>query len=119
MRPEVRPSVASDFDAFDVKLPYRVRAWTGVLGDEVIGIGGIAFLLDGTTGAFLLAKDKAREYPVTLHKTGLLVVREAKKLGITRLVALADPGVGAAERWLQRLGFEPIMVEQEKVWVCS
>jgi hypothetical protein len=120
MKPEVRPAVASDFIPFlDQPLPYRVRAWAGTLDNEVLAVGGIAYMPDGAHSVFLLANDRAREFPVTLHKTALMVLREARKLGIKKLATLADPGIGAAERWLKRLGFEPIMIEEKKVWVCS
>lgn len=119
-KPVIRPAIASDFDSFiDNPLPYRVRAWTGLIGDEVIAVGGIGYMPDGTHSGFLMATDKAREFPLALHKAGLMVLQEAKKLGIRKLVTIADPHIDAAERWLTRLGFEPTMIEQQKVWVCS
>jgi RimJ/RimL family protein N-acetyltransferase len=118
MRPEVRRAKPSDFDKFlTTPLPYRVRAWTGVVEGEVIAVGGIAYMRDGTHGAFMLAGDDARQFPVTMHKTALTVLREARELGIRRLVTKAEPGVEAAERWLERLGFEPIIIDEDKVWV--
>ncbi len=120
MKPEVRPAIASDFDQFmDKPLPYRVRAWAGVLGDEVIAVGGIGYMPDGTHSGFMMATDRAREFPLALHKAGLMVLREAKKLGIRKLVTVADSEVDAAERWLIRLGFESIMIEQKKVWAWA
>jgi RimJ/RimL family protein N-acetyltransferase len=118
MKPEVRRTIASDFDkVITIPLPYRVRAWTGLVDGEVIAVGGIAYMADGTHGVFMLADDRARSFPVTMHKTALTVLREARDLGIKRLVTIAEPGVEAAERWLERLGFEPIMVGKDRVWV--
>lgn len=116
-KPVVRPAVASDFSKFNAKLPYRVRATTGLLDGEVVAVGGIAYLPDGTHGAFFLADEKARTYPVALHKTALQVLQNAKELGIKKLVALADPKIGAAERWLARLGFEPVTLEDQVFWI--
>lgn len=119
MRPVVRPAVASDFIELTGKLfPYRSRAWSGVLGEEILGIGGIAYMPDNVHGVFFLGGDKARQYPVTLHKAGLMVLKTARQLGIRKLVTYAEPDVNAAERWLERLGFKPTMIDQEQeVWV--
>jgi hypothetical protein len=120
MRPVIRPSIASDFDNFITNpLPYRVRAWTGLVGDEVVAVGGIGYMPDGSHSGFLMATDKAREHPIALHKAGLMVLKQAKTLGIKKLVTVADPEIDAAERWLLRLGFQPTMIEEQKVWVCS
>ena len=122
MKPVVRPAIASDFEKFlDIPLPYRVRAWTGLIGDEVVACGGIAYFPDDTHGGFFLCDEKAREYPVALHKAAVAVLKEAKRAGIKRLVTVADPEVPAAERWLIRLGFKPTdgTHNSEKVWVCS
>ena len=49
VKPVVRRTIASDFDKLlNVPLPYRVRAWTGVVAGEVIAIGGIGYMADGT-----------------------------------------------------------------------
>jgi hypothetical protein len=123
MKVSVRPAVAADFAKFiDQPLRYRVRALAGVCSGEVIAVGGIAYLPDGTHGAFFMGDDKARGFPVALHKAGLAVLQDAKQRGITRLAALADPQVGAARRWLQRLGFAPITIDNQEVWLwqcCS
>ncbi len=110
MTVEIRPSVASDFAKFiDKPLPYRVRAITGLVGGEVLAVGGIAYLPDDTHGVFLLADARARQYPVALHKAGLMVLRIAKEQGIRKLVANPDTSIAAAERWLSRLGFKPLL----------
>jgi GNAT superfamily N-acetyltransferase len=118
MNVTIRPAVAADFTKFiDEPLPYRVRAVTGTCGDEILAVGGIAYLPDGAHGAFFMADDKARAFPVVLHKTALNVLQDAKRRGIRRLVTFADPSIEAAERWLRRLGFSPITIDNKQVWV--
>jgi GNAT superfamily N-acetyltransferase len=90
---------------------------TGVVDGEVLAVGGIAYLPDGTHGAFLLADERARKYPVALHKAGLHVLQQARKFGIAKVVAMADPHIKPAKRWLKRLGFEPVTVDQQEVWL--
>lgn len=121
MTPTIRPSIASDFDKFtDRPIPYRVRSWTGVLDGEVIAVGGIANLPTGGHAVFLMADDKARGFPIALHKAGLMVLKEVKRLGIRRLVTNKDSHIEAAERWLVRLGFRPLDEEKETwEWVSS
>jgi hypothetical protein len=114
----VRPATKADFDLLtDGPRPFRVRAFTGEVDGRPVAIGGIAYLENDVFGAFLHATDEARKYPVTLHKAGLMILREARALGIKRMVAMADPSVDAAERWLARLWFAPEVVGNTTVWV--
>jgi hypothetical protein len=118
MRPSVRRAVAADFENFIIgPLPCRVRAFTGTLGNEVLAVGGMAFLPNGTIGVFLMAEPRARRFPLALHKAALAVLAEARALGIRRLVTFADPDLDAAEPWLRRLGFSPITIDQQQVWL--
>lgn len=118
MKADVRPTVQADVDEFLGRpLPYRAQAFTGRVDGEIKGIGGIAYLPDGTAVAFLhLAKD-ANRYAITLHKTARAIIAEAKKRGIRKLTAQADPAQPTAERWLARLGFEPVAIDGERVWI--
>ncbi len=114
----IRPANKADCEAmFDEPLPYRVRAFVGELDGERIGLGGLAFMPDGTVAAFLHVKEGARRHKVTMHKAGLMIMAEAKRLGLRRVVAMAEPGLEPATRWLERLGFEAVMVDGEKVYV--
>ena len=116
----VRPSTRADFDALtDGPRPFRVRAFTGEVDGQPIAIGGLAYLEHGVVGAFLHATDKARQYPMTLHKAGLATMALARELGLRRVVAMADPGVAPAERWLARLGFTKEAVNGVTVWAWN
>lgn len=98
---------------------YRVRAFTAELDGKPIGLGGLALLPDGTWAAFVHVTEGARRFKIALHKAGLRTLQEARARGIRRLVALAEPGVEPAERWLMRLGFEPVNVGDKIAWVWS
>lgn len=110
----LRPAKAEDFAALGISQPeFRVRAITGQHGCDVVGIGGLAKLPDGAYGAFFYgpaARSVARK---SLHKAGIMLMRQARELGLRRVVALADTDIAPAERWLNRLGFENI----NGVWV--
>jgi len=114
----IRPATRADIDAMiDEKLPWRVRAWAVEKGDELLGIGGFAYQPNDTIAAFVLKKPGAEKYAVSLHRAGLMAMREARRLGYRRIVALAEQTNEAAERWLIRLGFKLVMVDREKAWV--
>lgn len=95
--------------------PYRIRAVTGRVDGKIVGIGGIAYLPDGTVAAFLEATDEARRHAVTLNREARKALSEAAKAGHRVVVALADSSIEAAPRWLKRLGFAP--VEGQEVYV--
>lgn len=119
-RVAIIPSRASDVEHFSNKPPpYTLNALTAVLDGEVIGMGGTARLPDGTLMAFLELKPGANRYAVTLHKTALRIMREAKERGARRILATADPSIEAAPRWLERLGFKPTTVEGETIYLCQ
>jgi hypothetical protein len=122
----IRAACAADFTQLLAEpLPYRVRAFAGERGGELLGVGGLAFQPDGAVAAFLiLTKDEsghapARRYKVALHKAGLRVLAEARRLRIRRVVALAEQHNEAAEPWLTRLGFQPLVRGGETAWVWT
>lgn len=105
----IRPTTKADCEAFYGKeLPYRIKAYSGFLGDEVVAIGGLGFPPEAGTIAFADMKDVARQWPyaVELHRFARRIIKEAKEAGVQRIVASADIKIEAAERWLKRLGFE-------------
>jgi RimJ/RimL family protein N-acetyltransferase len=118
MKVEIRPATRADIDAMiDEPLPWRVRAWAVEHDGKLLGIGGFAYQPNDTIAAFVLKKPGAEKYAVSLHRAGLMAMREAKRLGYRRIVALAEQTNEAAERWLERLGFKEVMVDSEKAWV--
>ena len=121
MNPEltIRPSIPGDFKQIDKELPFRVKSLTGLVGDRVIGVGGIGTMPNGTKIAFTWLSDEARKsYPKELHFTAKRFLRQAKEEGVKRIVALADLEMSsAAERWLKYLGFQMIEADGEKVWL--
>lgn len=117
MRPDLRPTTAADVLAFLGRpFPYRARAYTGWLGDTILGIGGIAELPDGTALAFLHIAEGTERYAVSLHKAALKIIADAKARGVRTIVAQADPDRDTPPRWLTRLGFEPIAIDGETIW---
>lgn len=115
---QLRYATEADFAPFvELPLPWRVRAFAAVDGDRVLGVGGLAFLPDGTVGAFVHADDEARKHKVAAHKAGLRAMQEAKDLGLHCVVAMAAPEIEASERWLLRLGFAPEVHNDTVVYV--
>lgn len=115
---QLRYATEADFAGFvELPLPFRVRAFAAVEGERVLGVGGLAYLPGGTVGAFVHADDEARKYKVAAHKAGLRAMAEAKALGLKQVVAMAETGIDASERWLKRLGFEPEVVSGMKIYI--
>ena len=107
----IRPTTRADCEAFYGKaLPYRIKAYTGLIDGEVVAIGGLGFPPEGPAIGFADLKDIARQWPyaVELHRFARRVIAEAKAAGVPRIVAKADTSIEAAARWLKRLGFEPL-----------
>lgn len=114
----VRPAVVEDIPHFfDGPLPWRIKALTGFVDDEPIGIGGVAFPPGGGPLVFSSFKEKARAYPIEMHRAGLRLMKELRDQGVHSVRATAEEGIPAAERWLQRLGFVPSdLIEGQVVW---
>lgn len=117
----VTPTTPEDVLEFRHAMPpYRIKAVTGRVDGEIVAIGGIAYLPDGTVAAFLEATDAARKHGVSLHREAKRALSDAARAGHRVVKALVDNEIEAAPRWLKRLGFEP--VEGLEVWVkhgCS
>jgi len=112
----VTPTTPEDVHEFrQATPPYRIRAVTGRVDGKIVAIGGLAYLPEGGVMAFLEATDEARKHAVTLHKEAKRALLSAARAGHRSVMALCDPEVAAAPRWLERLGFEP--VEDSKVYV--
>lgn len=117
----LRPATRADFDKLTSEpLPCRVKAWAAERDGEVLGVGGLAFLPTGTVAAFVHAAPGAHRYKMAFHKAGLMAMAEAKRMGLKHVVAMSDKSIEPASRWLERLGFRPMMIDGEKVytWQC-
>lgn len=120
MKSVIRPITQADIDEMVAEpLPHRIRAWAVEIDDVLQGIGGLVFMPNDMVAAFVMMKPGAARYKIALHKAGLLAMREAKRLGIPRVVALAQAQNPAAEPWLERLGFRPVSVDGEVAWVWT
>ena len=112
-------SKASDFAEFKKSVLYRAIALTGRNADgKIVGIGGIAFPNIGIPFAFSDLTEEARQNPIALHKAALRLLELAKSKNIKQLAASADMAASpAAERWLQRLGFNKETIGNIELWI--
>lgn len=92
--------------------PVRLWGYSVLEGDEVLAFGGLAFMPDHVV-AFVQGHEHISRFPLAFHKAVRRGLEEARNRGITRIIAMADEQVPAAERWLERLGF----VLRGDVWV--
>ena len=117
MRVTLRPTVAADIPFItDKPLPARIQGITAEVDGRVLGIGGFSFR-DGAILAFVAMTDEARKYPTAIHRAGLAAMALARREGYPRIVAEAEPGNPAAERWLLRLGFRRTMLMGKDAFV--
>ena len=115
-----RPAVRADLEAIGVKrIPTRMRATTLERDGKVLAVLGMALdLEDGLTVAFVdLGDEPARTFGKSLHQAALFMFDEARRIGIKRVIARAQPGVEAAERWIKRFGFEPVEIDGDPLWL--
>lgn len=118
MRVELRPAVAADLAHFtDKPLPHRIRAITAHSGDTILGVGGIGYRPDGTVIAFAFIADEARRYPAAIHRAGLAAIALMRAANVESVIAQAQPDNPAAERWLERLGFQKFKRDREVAYV--
>ncbi|MGY4295370.1 hypothetical protein ACVWXN_003465 [Bradyrhizobium sp. i1.4.4] len=111
VRVALRPTVASDLPhVIGEPLPFRIKAITAHVGDQVLGVGGLGYLPNGVVGAFVAMNAEGRKYPAAIHRAGLAAMRMIRDSGEPRVVAIADELVPGAQRWLARLGFRPVVV---------
>lgn len=106
MRVTFRPTVAPDLMLITHEpLPHRIKAITAELDGKVVGLGGIGYRPDGTVIAFAQFTDEMRKYPAAVHRAGVLGMGIIRRSGAPIVVAEAQPGNPAAERWLEHFGF--------------
>ncbi|GJD92935.1 hypothetical protein [Methylobacterium iners] len=105
----IGPTTAEDVEVFLAEPPaWRIRAMTARIDGAPVAIGGLSYLPDGTVVAFLEGYAAVKRYPVAVHKAVRQGLADAARRGVRRIVTIADEGVEAAPRWLQRLGFREV-----------
>ena len=111
--------VPATFEDYPSQPPYRSRAIVVKKDGRVIGIGGLGFPPHMPPVLWSDISDELRALPVTLHRTGLRFIDEARAQGVRIMYATTDAEFEAAERWIRRLGFEQTGEVQDgkKVWV--
>lgn len=115
---DIRPTTIEDVQALVAEpLPWRIKAMTAFEDGKPIALGGLVYIPDGTVAAFLIGGEHAKRFPLSFHKAVLAGLREARRSGIRRIAAMAACDVEPAERWLLRLGFAPVEIDGERVFV--
>ncbi|MDB5600875.1 MAG: hypothetical protein JWN71_2919 [Xanthobacteraceae bacterium] len=97
-----------------------MRAVAAERDGKLVAVGGLAFQPDDTVAAFLILASGERGAPgfkLALHKAGLRMMEDARRLGIRRLAATAEHNNPAAEPWLARLGFERAGTGTDSAWI--
>jgi hypothetical protein len=106
---DLSPTTLEDCERFFGKAPdWRIRAMTAHVDGEPVAIGGLAYLPDNTVIAFLEGYDAVKRFPLSIHKAVRRGLEDARRRGVRRIVSIADEGVEAAPRWLERFGFRPL-----------
>lgn len=115
-RLEIVPATAEDAKVFFNGLPpYRLRAYAGRIDGRTIGIGGIYFLPSGLKAAFLVLSPEGKNYPVALCKAAKAFLKKLRDEGVRKIIAVADPGIPSAERFLLHFGFTPQGIANNQV----
>ena len=104
----VRPATAEDIATFSGNLPNRptVRAVVGEIDGRIVGMGGFA-RTNARWIAFCDLTPEVRPYKMTIMRTALRLLCEARRDGIRFVYADADLNEPRSLAWLARLGFEP------------
>lgn len=117
-RVTLRPTIAADLPhLIGEALPFRIKAFTVLADDRVIGIGGVGFPPGGPPIAFVQQAPGAKKFPVAFHKAGLAAMHMIRDSGLDEVLATADADDDAALRWLDRLGFAraPVQVIEGRI----
>ncbi len=118
VRVRLRPTVAEDLPFVIGKpLPHRIRCITAELDGRVLGVGGLGYRPDGTVIAFAHLSDELRQHPVAVHRAGRLGMALIESSGVPLVIAEAQPGNPAAERWLKHFGFERMEHDGHRAFV--
>ena len=83
-----------------------IKGIAALLDGRVIAIAGFRLVQGKVWVVFCDLTDEARPLKVTMHRTALKLMAEAKTQH-RRILAVCDEREPTAPRWLKRLGFEP------------
>jgi hypothetical protein len=102
----VRPASADDIAAFS-NMPGKptIRAMALVIDDEVVGLGGVAFMQSRWLG-FVDLKPEARQYKTTIARAAIRFLAELRRDGVRFIYVQRDEDEPRAGLWLASLGFE-------------
>jgi RimJ/RimL family protein N-acetyltransferase len=107
VRISLDPATEDDFRALTGRTPpSRLRAIVARLDGHPVGIGGLVYGDDGTIWASMLATPEVRRFPTAVYRGAVAAMRMAARLGLRRVFAVPDRSEPAAERFLERLGYE-------------
>jgi len=82
-------------------------AFSGIVGDKVIMIGGVCVGNPKVGFGWVLTSDLAKEYKVFFHKACLGVIDEGIKVfGLHRVETTIMEGHEVSRKWAERIGFE-------------
>lgn len=88
-----------------------VRGIAAILDGKLVAVAGLWFSR-GNVIAFCALKDEARPYKLTIHKTALAIINDAKTRH-KRIIAICDGNEKSSASWLSRLGFRQ---EEGDLW---
>ena len=84
----------------------RGPAWTGLMGEQVLGCCGICVFWRGVAGLWLVTGELVDSFPLAFHravKYGLQTAMAA--MGLWRVQTEINAGHLVSRKWIQRLGF--------------
>jgi hypothetical protein len=108
-----RPAVRADFERLAGCGPAaRVRGFSAYLGDELLAVAGLVYKPDGIWASTLIAPH-GRKCPAAIWRGGVKLVAMAQAAGIRTLLATAAASEPAAQRFLVRLGFRDLGIQDQ------
>lgn len=106
----MRPATQDDLRAYygaDRKITQTVTAFVGLVGDQVVGVGGLAHM-DGFVFGFLDVGEAARKQKVALVKAARKFIKDVRADGYRYIYAACDTSEKNAPKLLKGLGFIPM-----------
>lgn len=82
-----------------------MQAWVAKVDGEAVGLGGVYFLEDGTRVGFIELTEAGYAYPRELILATHKFLQMLRDDGVMRVIAVADPGIEASERFMKHFGF--------------